>query len=70
MAGGCYNTKQTKSGIYAHIAIKSFRNQKVEKMLIAISNGHEIRQVDIASIINTISDILLNCVITSHIFSE
>jgi len=35
-----------------------------------ICNGHEIRQVDIASIINTVDGILLNCTVISHIFSE
>ena len=36
----------------------------------AICNGHEIRQVDIVSIINTVDGILLDCTVTSHIFSE
>ena len=39
-------------------------------MLIAICNGHEIGQVDIASIINTVNSVLLNCTGTSHMFSE
>jgi len=39
-------------------------------MLIAICNGHEIRQVNIASIINIIHGILLDYVATSHMFSE
>ena len=36
----------------------------------AICNGHEIEQVNMASIINTIHGILLDYVATSHIFSE
>jgi len=39
-------------------------------MLIAICNGHEIRQVDIVSIINTVHSVLLNCAVASHMFLE
>ena len=35
-----------------------------------ICNGYEIRQVNIASIINTVHGILLDYVATSHMFSE
>ena len=36
----------------------------------AISNGHEIRQVNMASIINTINGVLFDCAAISHMFSE
>jgi len=36
----------------------------------AISNGHEIKQVNMASIINTINSVFLDCIVTSHMFSE
>ena len=36
----------------------------------AISNGHEIRQVNMASIINTINGVLLDYAAISHMFSE
>jgi len=36
----------------------------------AICNGHEIEQVDMASIINTVHSILLDYVVISHMFSE
>jgi len=39
-------------------------------MLITICNGYEIRQVSMASIINTIDGVLLDCIATSHMFSE
>jgi len=39
-------------------------------MLMAICNSHEIGQVDMASIINTVNDVLLNCAATSHMFSK
>jgi len=39
-------------------------------MLMAICNGHKIRQADIVSIINTVDSVLLNCIATSHIFLE
>jgi len=35
-----------------------------------ICNGYEIRQVNMASIINTVHSILLDYVATSHMFSE
>jgi len=41
-----------------------------EKMLMAIGNGHKIRQVDIASIINTIYGVFFDCAAISYIFSE
>jgi len=46
------------------------KNYEVRKILIAICNGHEIEQVNMASIINTVHGILLDYVATSHIFSE
>jgi len=39
-------------------------------MLITICNSHEIKQVDMASIINTVNGVLLDCAATSHMFSE
>ena len=39
-------------------------------MLMAISNDHEIGQVNMASIINTVNGVLLDCAVTSHMFSE
>ena len=36
----------------------------------AICNGYEIEQVDIASIINTVNGVLLDCIVTSYMFSE
>jgi len=46
------------------------KNQKVGKMLMAICNGHKIGQVNIAFIINTIDNVLLDCTVISHIFPE
>jgi len=57
------------SGCYNNI-IKLSKNQKFGKMLIAISNGHKIRQVDMTFIINNIDSIFLDYVVISHIFSE
>ena len=62
--------KQAKSGRFAHVAIESSRNWKVRKMLITIGNGHKIRQVNMASIINTVNSILLDYTATFHMFSE
>jgi len=39
-------------------------------MLIVICNGYKIGQVDIASIINTVDSVLLDCIVISHMFSE
>ena len=39
-------------------------------MLMAISNDHEIGQVNIAFIINTVNGVLLDYAVTSHMFSE
>ena len=36
----------------------------------AIGNGHKIKQVDIASIINTIYSVFFDCAAISYIFSE
>jgi len=36
----------------------------------AICNGYKIRQVNMASIINTVDGVLLDCIVTSHTFSE
>ena len=62
--------EQAKSGGSTHVAIELFRNQEVGEMFMAISNGHEIRQVNMASIINTINGVLFDCVAISHMFSE
>ena len=50
------------------IILKLSKNQKFGKMLIAISNGHKIRQVNITFIINNINSIFLDYVVISHIF--
>ena len=63
-------TKQIKSGSSAHVAVKLSRSWEVGKILMAICNGHKIRQVNIAFIINTVDGILLDCVVTSHVFSK
>jgi len=39
-------------------------------MLIAISDGYKIGQVDMTFITNNIDSIFLDCVVTSHIFLE
>ena len=62
--------EQAKSGGSTHVAIKLSKNWKVGKMLIAVFNSHEIRQVDMASIINTVNGVLLDCTVISYIFSE
>ena len=63
-------TEQTKSSSFAHIINKLSRNWKVRKMLMAICNGYKIRQVNMASIINTIDGVLLDYTAISYIFSE
>ena len=62
--------EQTKSSSFIHNIIKLSKNQKFGKMLIAISHGHKIGQVDMTFIINNIDSIFLDCIVISHIFSE
>ena len=63
-------TEQTKSSGSTYVAIELSRNQEVRKILITICNSHEIRKVDMASIINTVNGVLLDYIMISHIFSE
>ena len=62
--------EQAKFGKSTHVVIELSRNWKVRKMLIAICNGYEIRQVNMAFIINTVNSVLLDCAVTSHMFLE
>ena len=47
-----------------------FRNWKVGKMFMAISNGYEIGQVNMAFIINIVNGVFLDYIATSYMFSE
>jgi len=60
----------SKLGGSAHIAIQSSGSRKVGKMLMAAGSNCEVGQVDIASVVGSITGILLDCAVTSHRFME
>ena len=60
----------SKPGGSAHIAIQSSGSHEVGKMLMAAGSNCEVRQVDMASVVGSITGILLDCAATSHMFME
>jgi len=60
----------SKPGGSAHIAIQSSGSREVGKMLMATGSNCEVRQADMASVVGSITGILLDCAATSHMFME
>jgi len=60
----------SKPGGSAHIAIQSSRSCEVRKILMAAGNNCKVGQVDMASVVGSITGLLLDCAVTSHMFME
>jgi len=60
----------SKPGGSAHIAIQPSGSREVGKMLMAVGNSCKIGQADMASVVGSITGILLDCVATAHMFME
>jgi len=60
----------SKPGSSAHIAIQSSGSHEVGKMLMAAGSNCKVGQMDMASVIGSITGILLDCAATSYMFME